>query len=208
MSSFYNESQSEEADEEQIALNAMQMHKAQNYPSPTSPIDDTVPEQRFQKVRAGLINQEIRDLVFEFFIVLFILSFVIVILIVDKVYHAQCGIPIREWIIGLAVIYILWRMFELMKIAVLKRCYQDKSCWSLTIFAIGGATLIAWLILGSYWFYSEDNNCDQQHDTLVIYYLMLVLLILGYIFILLYLLALVILPCVYAQSQSEDQENT
>lgn len=47
MSSFYNESQSEEADEEQIALNAMQMHLEKNYPVPSSPIDDTVPEQRF-----------------------------------------------------------------------------------------------------------------------------------------------------------------
>lgn len=146
-------------------------------------------------------------MVFEFFLVLVILSFVIVILVVDKVYHAQCGIPIREWIIGLAAIYILWRLFGLLKIAVLKRCYQDKNCWGLSIFGLGGATIIAWMILGNVWFFSEENNCNSMHDTLVLYYLMLIILISGYIFIVIYLLALIVLPCIYTQSFKNPESN-
>jgi len=153
--------------------------------------------KEFQTVRNELNEKEISSMKIEFYIDIVVLILILGFLIWDKSNHKGCGIPIREWLIVFFIIWLSKSAVSLMKIPIIRNHPNSKIGFSTGIFLVMNGLLICWLVFGNVIWFSDDNNCGSVSDTKILNYLMLAILIIGYIVIAFYLIILCIAPCIY-----------
>ena len=113
----------------------------------------------------------------------------------------------REWIIAFFVIWLSKSLFNLFKIPVLRRNYENRVSFSATLFVIMNGFLVIWLIVGNVFWFSDNNDCEDHDDTAWLNVLMLIILVIGYLVIAFYFLLLCTVPCIYFCSHVQNQEN-
>ena len=94
---------------------------------------------------------------------------------------SYCIKPIYEWLeiqIGLSIIHLCFRIFCLMSKYCCKKYFKPLSLTFLTVNTFANAF---WLIVGSMWLFSPDNDCGVIKETKPYNKLTFILLILGYI---------------------------
>ena len=112
--------------EEEVALNAMQMHKDGIAPLPAS-IDMSVPTKKYSAHRATLHKSEKQTLLCEFWLLGSISILVGLLIFVDLRQHPNsCNIMAREWILVAIAIWIFWRALGLSMILVNSCCFDSR----------------------------------------------------------------------------------
>lgn len=129
---------------------------------------------------------------------------VYIIILIEMSNEKSCGIPVREWCLVFFTLWLGKGCFNMFKILVLNNSYESRTCFSFTTYMIISSLMVVWVILGSVWFFSDQNDCDNDSTSAFFYYLMLVLLIIGYIIILFWLLCLFIVPCIVMRAQNKQ----
>ena len=148
------------------------------------------------------------DQLCEYFVLLAIGLVLAVVLFVDfLLVDRKCDIPVREWVIILVLLWLFWRTLALSQICVLRHCDSFKTYSSTFVFVAGSSMVAGWLVVGLIWFYSQQNDCADQETTLGYYWLMQVLVLLGSFFLLVYVVALVVVPCAYVQQFAHSKPN-
>ena len=67
------------------------------------------------------------------------------------------------------------------RVAIVRRFMPEwVNIYSIVSFIIIDGSFLIWLIYGNILFYSDSNKCNEEMNTLVLYNLMLILLIVGY----------------------------
>lgn len=117
-------------------------------------------------------REVIVDLLFDALVVLLILHFG------RKV---DCGIPIIKWCLYYFCFLAMRSLANYAKVALVRYYLpQHLNAYTLVSFVVIDGGFLLWLIYGNVLFYSSENQCKDSADSLVIYNLMLVLLIVGY----------------------------
>ena len=194
--------------EEEIALMAMQrdLYKIKkgknNEPSSfgtrsTYSIQSLGEECSYAQIRLKEVEDEIFWIKLEFFIDILALLIIVLVLVLTRKRHNECGIPVREWIIVFFAIWLSKSTFNLFKIIILRRNYDAKISFSATLFVIMNGLLVIWLIVGNIYWFSDSNDCADHDDTLWLNVVMLIILVVGYLVIAFYFLLLCTVPCIY-----------
>ena len=158
--------------------------------------------QSFKEVRDKSISKETQSIILEFYLNLTILVVVYIIILLEMSKGESCGIPVREWCLLFFTLWLGKGCINMFKIIVMQKAYESRVCFSFTVYMIVNSLLIIWVITGSIWFFSTKNDCDQHSQTVFFYWLMIILLAIGYIIITLYLICLFIIPCLIVRAQN------
>lgn len=110
-------------------------------------------------------------------------------------YQKNCGIPVKEWLMGFEILYFSRSSFQLIKIQVLTNAYEWRTCYDIFAFCLCNGLMVGWIIYGFMIYYSEKNDCDRTTETAIFSSIMFVLLFLGYVCIFLYMMLLCVSPC-------------
>lgn len=147
----------------------------------------------------GLCDQKRNEMLCEYLVVFLIVFPAVFFLwwVISKDKETHCDIIVREWSAVLLTIYLAWRTVSLFQIVFMYNCFEHKHISSYLFFLIGASFVFGWIILGNVWFSSDKNNCKDVESTEPYWYLMLALVIIGDIFILIYIVALFIIPCIF-----------
>lgn len=93
-----------------------------------------------------------------------------------------CGIPLKSWLISYYTIYIVSevvRAFTLCFVRKAPRFAQNMLVLTLFITAVA---VVIWQIVGNYYFWSDENNCDDTEGTGTLYYFMGFVIFIGYLY--------------------------
>ena len=93
---------------------------------------------------------------------------------------ADCGISIFTWTLVYFIILGVRSLSNFVRIYLVRNYYAYANKFSIISFVVVDGFILGWLIYGNVIFYSSANNCNDLHDSKVIYHMMLVLLIIGY----------------------------
>ena len=107
-------------------------------------------------------EEQIKKIKYEFFSDMVIMAIIIYMLYLSIEYQKNCGIPVKEWLIGITIIYFTRSTWQLIKIQVLTHFYDYRTYYDCTAFTISNGALVGWIIYGYVLFYSENNDCDKN----------------------------------------------
>mmetsp|Transcript_34946 Transcript_34946/g.53647 ORF Transcript_34946/g.53647 Transcript_34946/m.53647 type:complete len:180 (-) Transcript_34946:243-782(-) len=156
------------------------------------------PEQDFETFRNEQIVKEVKSILIDFLIALIIFGVIVAFILIDWRSNPEgCGIPIREWLLVFFLVLLFSTFVDLIKILVVNYSYDSRTTFALFKFVIVWSVLAVWLFIGYGLFNSDSNNCEQVDNTQKYYVFMFIVLIVGFILLVLVLLALCIIPCVY-----------
>ena len=152
-------------------------------------------------------EEQILKIKTEFIIDIILLAVSTYLLYLSIQYQPDCGIPIKQWLLGFFIAYFSRSTFQVIKIGVVKFAPEYRSCYDYSAFAICNGVMLGWLIYGYIIFFSDANNCDINADTALLNSIMFVILFIGYIFIFMYLMILCTIPCIYFFNSNDAQDN-
>lgn len=160
---------------------------------------------KYARVKKEICGRKRDQILIEYLITVLIvlppLIFLWYMIAKDKTTH--CNIMVREWSAILLTIYLSWRTLSLCQICVLYGCYESKNISNTLFFLIGASLLFAWIVVGNVWLNSDSNNCKEVESTEPYWYLMMLLVVVGDLLILLYVVAVFIIPCIYINFRSQ-----
>ena len=96
-------------------------------------------------------------------------------------FHAQCGIPMTRWIVGLLIIIALSNLQKLMMYVVVQHCRASRFIYGIVTSGFVFSLLFCWLVYGNLIYFSRRNDCVRRRDTRLLAYLMLAYIYVGYI---------------------------
>eukprot|EP00355_Strombidium_rassoulzadegani_P003500 CAMPEP_0168629004 /NCGR_PEP_ID=MMETSP0449_2-20121227/12152_1 /TAXON_ID=1082188 /ORGANISM="Strombidium rassoulzadegani, Strain ras09" /LENGTH=215 /DNA_ID=CAMNT_0008671473 /DNA_START=113 /DNA_END=760 /DNA_ORIENTATION=+ len=158
-------------------------------------------------VWSQVTDEQVRKIRNEFIIDIILLALCIYLLELSMTYQKNCGIPVKQWLMGFFIIYFSRSSFQLLKIWVVSSFYDYRTCYDFSAFALCNGVMLGWLVYGYIIFFSEANNCDDVPDTALLNSVMFVILFIGYIMIFIYMMLLCTLPCVYMFVREEQDNN-
>lgn len=158
----------------------------------------------FKEVREREISKETQSIILEFYINITILIVVYIIILVEMSKSTSCSIPVREWCLLFFTLWLGKGCLNMFKILVMRKAYESRICFSFSMYMILNSLLVIWVVIGSIWFFSATNDCDQHSATVFFYWLMMILLIVGYVIILFYLICLFLIPCLIIRAQNKQ----
>ena len=88
-------------------------------------------------------------------------TIIIYLLYLSIIYQKGCGIPVREWLIGITALFFSKSTWQVIKIAVLTYCYEYKNFYDYTAFVVSNGALAGWIIYGYVIYYSDKNDCEK-----------------------------------------------
>ena len=151
----------------------------------------------FISMWSQVTEEQVKKIWAEFCLDVILLTIIVYLLELSILYQSNCGIPIKQWLMGFFIIYFTRSSFQVIKIWVLTNFYHYKTCYDFTAFGISNGIMFGWLVYGYVLFYSEANNCDKNTDTAFLNSMMFVILFIGYILMFVYIMLLCTVPCLY-----------
>ena len=118
--------------------------------------------QSFKEVREKSIAREVSSITLEFYINLTILLVVYTVILIEMSDKNSCGIPVREYCLVFFTLWLGKGCFNMFKILVLKNAYESRTCFSFALYMIINSLLVIWVVVGSVWFFSDANDCENS----------------------------------------------
>lgn len=148
-------------DEDIAAQEAMERHYKKNYEGAQmdSSFESIGNTQSFKEVHDKAIETEIQSIIIQFYLNLSILVVVYIIILIEISKGNRCGIPVREWCLVFFTLWLGKGCFNMFKILVLRNAYESRSCFTFTLYMIMNSLLVIWIVIGSFWYFSAENDC-------------------------------------------------